>query len=270
TTGHATINLNREDNGNRKYILVEMGDYFDTVLKPRIQKVVYAADWKEGKPVSRNTGISHMFKYIRLESYEDALANLRLRRAPAQQSLLDSSDSFRESYMLSYMLDMETKGSPSLLDIDQFDDPFSYQIFVGTGSVGETKPVTVDLLETFNWLLGLKVRHIDTFDDFRVVEGTNPKNEKVLVIWRKIRDLAEADPAKIQEQRGKANEALEAFFRKQQYNTMDMEFDVIYVNGDNNLMNLPMAPEGEGREPRYKVRLIEEEFQRLMFDVKDI
>ena len=247
-----------------------MGNYFDTVLKPRIQKVVYAKDWKEGKPVSRNTGISHMFKYIRLESYEDALANLRLRRTPAQQSLLDSSESFRESYMLSYMLDIETKGSPSLLDIDQFDDPFSYQILVGTGSVGETKPVTVDLLETFNWLLGLKVRHIDTFDGFRVVEGTNPQNEKVLVIWRKIRDLAETDPAKIQEQRVKANEALEAFFRKQQYNTMDMEFDVIYTNGDNNLMNLPMAPEGEGREPRYKVRLIEEEFQRLMFDVKDV
>ena len=51
---------------------------------------------------------------------------------------------------------------------------------------------------------------------------------------------------------------------------MDMEFDVIYVNGDNNLMNLPIAPEGEGLEPRYKVRLIEEEFKRLMFDVKDV
>jgi adenine-specific DNA-methyltransferase len=47
-----------------------------------------------------------------------------------------------------------------------------------------------------------------------------------------------------------------------------MEFDLVYVNGDNNLMNLPMAP--EGGEPPYKVRLIEEEFQRLMFDVKDV
>lgn len=51
TTGHAVINLNREDNGNRKYILVEMGDYFDAVLKPRIKKVVYSKDWKDGKPV---------------------------------------------------------------------------------------------------------------------------------------------------------------------------------------------------------------------------
>lgn len=270
TTAHAVINLNRDDHGKRKYILVEMGEHFDTVLKPRIQKVVYSSEWKNAKPVRRDSGVSHMFKYIRLESYEDALANLRLKRTDPQQQLLDKSEAFRESYMLRYMLDVETQGSSSLLDLDRFEDPFSYQILVGAGSVGETKPVNVDLVETFNWLLGLKVKHMDAFDGFRVVEGANPKGEKVLVIWRKIRDLAEQDTKKIEQQRMKANEALDAFFKKQQYNTMDMEFDVVYVNGDNNLMNLPMLPEGEGREPRYKVRLIEEEFKRLMFDVKDV
>jgi adenine-specific DNA-methyltransferase len=127
----------------------------------------------------------------------------------------------------------------------------------------------VDLVETFNWLLGLKVKHMDHIGGFRIVEGMNPKGEKVLVIWRKIHDLSEKDTEEIQRQREKSNEDLEAFFKKQQYNTMDMEFDIIYVNGDNNLMNIPMAPEGEGLEPRYKVRLIEEEFKRLMFDVKD-
>jgi adenine-specific DNA-methyltransferase len=111
---------------------------------------------------------------------------------------------------------------------------------------------------------------MDAFEGFRVVDGINPKGEKVLVIWRKIRDLAEKDPVKIEKQRIKANETLDAFFRKQQYNTLDMEFDIVYVNGDNNLMNLPMLPEGEGHEPRYKVRLIEEDFKRLMFDVKDV
>ena len=38
TTGHAVINLNREDGGRRKFILVEMGEYFDTVLLPRIKR----------------------------------------------------------------------------------------------------------------------------------------------------------------------------------------------------------------------------------------
>jgi DNA modification methylase len=51
TTGQAVIDLNREDGGNRKFILVEMGTYFDTVTKPRIQKVIYSKDWKNGKPV---------------------------------------------------------------------------------------------------------------------------------------------------------------------------------------------------------------------------
>ena len=77
TTGHAVINLNREDDGKRKYILCEMGEYFDSVTKPRIQKVIYSKDWSGGKPTSRE-GSSHCFKYIRLEQYEDTLNNLSI------------------------------------------------------------------------------------------------------------------------------------------------------------------------------------------------
>lgn len=269
TTGHAVIDLNRDDNGGRKYILVEIGEHFDTALKPRLQKVVYSKDWKNGVPAHRE-GISHMFKYMRLESYEDALANIELQRTRPQQLLLDKSEGFRESYMLKYMLDVESRGSQTLLNIDNFDDPWNYKLLVGTGSVGETRPVNVDLAETFNWLLGLKVAHIERIGSFQVVEGENPEGKKVLVIWRKIRDLDDGDSSKIAAAREKANCDLETFFKKQQYNTLDSEFDVIYVNGDNNLMNVPLDPEKEGLEPRYKVGLIEEEFKRLMFDVKDI
>ena len=203
-----------------------------------------------------NVPKSSCFKYIRLESYEDTLANLELKSTDAQKALINLSDSFRESYMLKYMVDTESSGSQSLLNIDAFEDPFNYKLLVGTGSVGETKAVNVDLIETFNWLPGLRVRHVDHIRGFRVIEGMSPENEKVLIIWRSIKE--------------KSNEDLDDFFRKQQYNTMDMEFDLIYVNGDNNLMNLPMAGTDGEIEPRYKVRLIEEEFKRLMFDVKDI
>ncbi len=264
TTGHAVINLNREDNGNRKYILVEMGDHFDTVLKPRIQKVIYSKDWKNGKPVSRE-GISHMFKYIRLESYEDTLTNIELQRSKPQQLLLDKAGSFRESYMLKYMLDVESRGSQTMLNIDNFDDPWNYKLLVGAGSVGETKPVNADLIETFNWLLGLQVRHMGRISGFQVVEGENQNGEKVLVIWRKVRNLDETDLEKIATARERSNRDLEAFFIKQQYNTLDSKFNLIYVNGDNNLMNVPLNPDKEGVVPHYKVRLIEEEFKRLMF-----
>lgn len=279
TTGHAVINLNREDGGSRKYILVEMGEYFDTVLKPRIQKVIYSKDWKDGKPVSRE-GISHMFKYIRLESYEDTMNNLELKRPPEQDSLFAQHKELREEYILSYMLDMESNGSASLLNLDYFQDPFNYKLKITRNQ--ETREEIIDPVETFNYLLGLRVQHIEareTFNavpdesaakpgtvklriakngqgefTFKIVTGLNPAGERVLIIWRNLTgDIA------------RDNAALNAYFTRKGYNTRDNEFDRIYVNGDNNLANLAVD---EGNQ--WKVLLIEEEFKRLMFDVQDV
>jgi adenine-specific DNA-methyltransferase len=73
TTAHAVINLNREDGGRRKYILVEMADYFYTVLLPRVKKVVFSDKWKDGRAQPDGNGISHFVKYYDLEQFEDAL-----------------------------------------------------------------------------------------------------------------------------------------------------------------------------------------------------
>lgn len=40
TTGHAVIDQNAKDNGNRKFILVEMEDYAETVTKERVKRVI--------------------------------------------------------------------------------------------------------------------------------------------------------------------------------------------------------------------------------------
>lgn len=40
TTAHAVLNLNKQDNGNRKFILVEMMDYADTITAERIKRVI--------------------------------------------------------------------------------------------------------------------------------------------------------------------------------------------------------------------------------------
>lgn len=242
TTGHAVINLNREDGGSRKYVLVEMGEYFDSVLKPRIQKVVYSKDWKDGKPVSRES-VSHIFKYLRLESYEDTLNNLSLRRTEAQDGALydDGSEAFREAYTISYMMDFETRGSRSLLDLDAFEDPFSYTLEVARGD--ETRRETVDLVETFGYLLGLTVRRRYTADGFRVVEGTNPAGEAVLAIWRNTKLKSDDD--------------LGAFFDAGGF--AERSFDRVYANGDNTLA----LKTGDGGP---KAHLIEDEFRRLMFE----
>ncbi|EDP74654.1 DNA methyltransferase [Hydrogenivirga sp. 128-5-R1-1] len=57
---------------NRRYILVEINDYFDTVIIPRIKRLMYSLVWKEGKP-QYPFGYSHVFKYLYLEQYEDLL-----------------------------------------------------------------------------------------------------------------------------------------------------------------------------------------------------
>ena len=83
TTAHAVIELNREAETRRKFVLVEMGEYFDSLLKPRVEKVMYSSEWKDGTP-SPHTGSSGLVKYIRLESYEDALNNLELKRTDSR------------------------------------------------------------------------------------------------------------------------------------------------------------------------------------------
>jgi len=84
TTAHAVINLNRQDGGRRKYILVEMGDHFNTVILPRIKKVVYSDRWKSGQAQS-GQGISHFAKYYELEQYEDTLRRAHYDDAPLLQ-----------------------------------------------------------------------------------------------------------------------------------------------------------------------------------------
>ena len=40
TTAHAVLELNKQDNGNRKFILVEQMDYVESVTVPRVEKVI--------------------------------------------------------------------------------------------------------------------------------------------------------------------------------------------------------------------------------------
>jgi adenine-specific DNA-methyltransferase len=182
-----------------------------------------------------------MFKYFKLESYEDTLNNLAFKRTEQQKDLLSSNATLKEDYMLNYMLDYES--SQSQLDIDSFAKPFDYKLNISTGSAGETKATRVDLVETFNYLIGLKVKSRQVIKEYLVIEGENLKGEKILIIWRE----------------GVDNEALNSFFGKMDFSVYDREFDTIYVNGDNNLANLKKD------EDHFKVKLIEEEFKNRMF-----
>ena len=246
-------------------------------------------NWKNGKPKrlaspEEAARSPRIVKVVRLESYQDALNNLETRRTDKQQLLLDSpeaqrADGLKEEYILRYMLDVETRGSRSLLNVQAITDPTAYKLKVKRPGSDESREVNVDLAETFNWLIGLTVRHIAAprafsagFERdgekrlrlngrlkqeehgrywFRTVAGTTPDGRRTLVIWRKLTGEPEQD-----------NLVLDEWFTKQGYSARDSEFDLIYVNGGNNLENLKTP------DDLWKVRLIEEDFHRLMFDTE--
>jgi len=181
TTAHAILNLNKEDGGNRKYLLVEMAGYFNTVMKPRIQKVVYSSEWKDGKPQNTD-GISHIFKYFVLEQYEDTLNNIEFQEGGTVQKTLMDMD----GYVLRYVLDFETRESPCRMNVAKLERPFEYTLRITRGS--ELHDEAVDLVETFSYLLGLKVKRIRTFAEngttYRVVHGETLTGQPITVIWR--------------------------------------------------------------------------------------
>ena len=62
TTAHAVLNMNKADGGHRKFILVEMGDYADTITAERVKRVIMG--YGEGKNAVEGT--SGNFSYYEL------------------------------------------------------------------------------------------------------------------------------------------------------------------------------------------------------------
>lgn len=71
----------------------------------------------------------------------------------------------------------------------------------------------------------------------------------MLIVWRKLTGDLKKD-----------NLVLDEWVQKNRISTRDFEFDTISVNGSNNLPNLKLD------EENWKVRLIEEEFMKRMWD----
>ena len=252
TTAHAVINLNREDRGNRKYILAEQGEYFDSVLKPRVQKVIFAKEWKDGKPQADNGefgSVSQIVKVLKLESYEDTLNNLELRKPAQDLADMGLSETVQNDYLLHYMLDVESRDS--LLNTKHFDKPFDYQLNIATTSSGAYEAKTIDLVETFNYLIGLRVSEINDKREngLVMVQGVNTSGEKTLVIWR---DCEKYDYDK-----------LNRYLDSRDINPQDSEFEVVYINGDHNVATA--WEDSDGGLKTLKVRSIESEFLARMF-----
>ncbi|MBA3945984.1 MAG: site-specific DNA-methyltransferase [Herpetosiphonaceae bacterium] len=191
TTGHAVVQLNRQDGGNRKFILVEMGEYFDTILKSRVIKAAYSDNWKDGIP-GTPAGDRHLIRYQRLEQYEDALNNITFDQEWSQAALDTFTGAARDDYILHYMLDDESRDSATLLDIQQLAHPFDYRLEISNGAGSSPTLTPVDLPATFAHLIGLRLQTAQVYDDggrrYLVQRGMTADGP-VMIIWRDTGDL---------------------------------------------------------------------------------
>lgn len=211
TTAHAVLNLNREDGGERKFVLVEQGEYFDTVLLPRVAKVMACPEWKDGKPkpgvamqaAAGEDAAAHwsartpaLVKVLRLERYEDSLDALELpaekeARAAGQLTLAAGAELIR------YLADATAAGNTVRLATEKLAAPFAYRLpYTHEGVRGEA---TIDLPETAQLLLGLhalRQRRLTTpaGGPALLVEARPHKpggaaaGARVLVFWRDVDD----------------------------------------------------------------------------------
>ena len=170
-------------------------------MLPRMKKVTFTPEWKDGKPQRQTTAEEaerspRVMKYIQLESYEDSLDSIEFDQHTDQLRLPEPS----EEYLLRYMLSYETRDSDTLLNPVTLTSPFSYRL--GVHVSGEKRERAVDLAETFNYLLGLKVQKREVFDDegrrYLVFRGeTRPApGRRIAVIWRETESWTEADFAR--------------------------------------------------------------------------
>lgn len=279
TTAHAVLNLARDGHGARRFLVVEMGAYFRTAVLPRVTKVTYCPAWLECKAQAHDQGLSALVKCFAVESYEDALNNLP---APSG-TLLDGRSAAEKDALITYGLDLEL--GPHLLNMDAFRDPWGYTINAQLAGDAEIKRHRVDLVETFNYLIGLKVHaygplerysadferaaHADGLGRmkltgrlrrdangpyvFQRVEGElNDGNAtRVLVVWRKLTNDPERDAA-----------VLDAWMARHRESTRERtehrDYHLIYINGP---VTLP--------QPTAEIRTVyptEETFKMKMFE----
>ena len=65
TTGHAVLALNKEDGGNRKFILAECEDYADTITAERVRRVIHGVlDARDASLREGLGGSSHIARWV--------------------------------------------------------------------------------------------------------------------------------------------------------------------------------------------------------------
>jgi len=233
---HAVINLNREDGGRRKFILVEMADYFDTVLLPRLKKVTFSPEWKDGNPKRVATAEEaergpRIIKVIRLESYEDALNNLLPPDESGGQVVMQFED-----YLLKYMLQWETRKSETMLNVEKLASPLTTACtYTAMARLVSRKWTFRDLQLSHRAGRGKRQLLDNNGRYYLIYRGATREGKRTVVIWRETAGWTEEDYKRDRD-----------FVAKHKFTE---GADVIYVNGDS------LIPGAQALEGVFKAKM---------------
>lgn len=229
----------------RKWIGVEMGEHFWSVIMPRMKSVLAydksgISKEKDVKEKYNENTAGGFFKYQILEQYEDTLDNIELTENKQVELKLG------DDYLLKYFLDFETRESPYLLNMDHLKNPFSYKLKVNLEEVGEPQEMIVDIPETFNYLLGLKIKKIKVRNNQRkylFILGEK-EGKDIAIVWREYKENWDEDD----------------FKKDKEFIIQELKPwrpHIVYINGQSVLTT-------KLGDNIVEIRYIEPEFKRLM------
>ena len=166
------ISLNSNDNGSRKYLLIELEkNSFNNVIIPRIKKVSFTDKWKEGKAQDGGKGYSNFFKYYELEQYEESLRNTKYEDKDAlPKDIYHQYLFFKDLKLADEVINMDKKSRSIKVDLTQLHSK-------------------IDIPETLSFLTGkfikqiLKDKVIFTDDSEIVYANIDYKIIKPLIWW---------------------------------------------------------------------------------------
>jgi len=113
TTAHAVLALNKEDGGNRKFILAECEDYADTITAERVRRVIKGVP--KAKDGNLNNGLGGSFTYCTLGDEISPEKMLRGENLPDYETLAR------------YLVYTATGQAPDKLRKDHDKDGFFYE-----------------------------------------------------------------------------------------------------------------------------------------------
>ena len=159
---------------HRKFINVEANEYFDSIPLRRIKNTLFGD--KSGVTDTHMWKGGGVVKYIRLEQYEDTLNNLY--RTPMEGAWYEEK---LGADTIGYVMDMQSQ--QNWMHTDWMANPFGVKMQITHGN--EKTEQTIDVVETFNYLLGMNVeKMLWPAEGMQVVIGTTRRGKRTMIIWR--------------------------------------------------------------------------------------